>query len=284
MPRAFFFLLATAIWLPAAETQLQGRPIHYTVKGAGPNTLLFIHGWSCNETFFAPQVDDFSAQYRTITIDLPGHGKSGTYTPLTMDLFADAVEAVRKAVKSDKLVLVGHSMGAAVARQYLRRYPGHATALVFLDGSIFQLPPDDAGKTRWSQMITGLAERFSPNQPKEVRERNVSAFLANLYPDSTPREFRMMILRQVLETKPETIEGAMRSMADLNLWREDKFDLPLLALRAGKQPPPGEDIYLKQLFPRVEYKFLPETSHFLQLEKPKEVDALLRAFLGKIKP
>ena len=53
----------------------------------------------------------FEENYRVITIDLPGHGKSeflksGT---LTMDLFARAIEAVRVEVKADKIALVGHS-------------------------------------------------------------------------------------------------------------------------------------------------------------------------------
>lgn len=283
MLRLSLWLLLAALSLPGAETLLQGKKIHYTVKGSGASSLIFVHGWGCNETFFLPQVDDFSGQYKTVTLDLPGHGKSDAFPTLTMDLFADALEAVRKAAAVDKAVLIGHSMGAAVVRQHARRYPGKATAFVFLDGSIFQLPPDDSGKVRWQSMINSLADRFKPDQEKAVRERNVSAFLANLFTDNSPREFRMMILQQVLLTKPETFELAMRSMADLNLWREDRMDLPVLALRVGKQPPPGEDIYLKQLFPRVEYKFLPDMSHFLQLEKPKEVDELIRGFLGRIK-
>ena len=60
-----------------------------------------------------------------ITLDLPGHGQSGAPKDgkFSMDLFARAVEAVRAEAGTDKIVLVGHSMGAPVIRQYARLYP-----------------------------------------------------------------------------------------------------------------------------------------------------------------
>ena len=77
-----------------------------------------------------------SKQYRVITLDLPGHGQSGSPKDgkFSMDLFARAVEAVRAEHGADKIVLVGHSMGAPVIRQYARLYPQHVAALVVVDG------------------------------------------------------------------------------------------------------------------------------------------------------
>jgi pimeloyl-ACP methyl ester carboxylesterase len=276
------FLIASRVW--GATADLEGRKIFYRAAGQGKETLLFIHGWSCNETFFLPQMEEFRKSYRVISLDLPGHGKSDLFPSLSMDLFARAVEAVRLRERGARPVLIGHSLGAAVARQHGRLYPGVAKAFVFLDGSIFQLPPDEAGRERWKQMIDGLAARFSGSLDKAVRERNVSEFLGNLYADDTPREFRVMVLGQVLRTKPETSEGAMRAMAQLELWDELKLEQPALALRAGRQAPPGEEAYLKRLFPNLRYQFRPGVSHFLQLEKPEETNAVLQEFLRSLKP
>ena len=275
----FFVALLFATALFSAEAMLDGKKVHYTSTGAGPKTLILIHGWACDSSFFTEQIKALSATHRVIALDLPGHGQSEAPGPLTMDLFAQATEAVRLHANANKPVLIGHSLGATVARQHARLYPGTAAALIFLDGSIFQLPPGEQDRVRWSEMITTLAKTFGPANEKAVRERAVSVFLSTMYGDATSRELRMHILSKVLATSPASAEAAMLAFADLNLWREDSIDLPVLALRAGKQPPPNDVSYLKSLFPRLQYKYMPGVSHFLMLEKPVEVNAEINAFL-----
>ncbi len=271
------FLLSTTLF--SADISFQDKKLHYTSTGSGPKTLILIHGWACDSTFFSEQIKALSATHRVIALDLPGHGQSESPGILTMDLFAQATEAVRLHAKASKPVLIGHSLGATVARQHARLYPNTAAALVLLDGSIFQLPPGEQDRVRWSEMITTLAISFGPVNEKAVRERAISAFLSNMYSDTTSRELRLEILRKILATSPATAQGAMQSLADLSIWREDSIDLPVLALRAGKQKPPNEVPYLKDLFPRIQYKYMPGVSHFLMLEKPIEVNAEINAFL-----
>ena len=270
-------LLTTPLF--SADISFQGRKLHYTSTGSGEKTLILIHGWACDSSFFSEQIKALSATHRVIALDLPGHGQSESPGILTMDLFAQATEAVRLHAKANKPILVGHSMGATVARQHARLYPNSVAALVFLDGSIFQLPPGEQDRVRWSEMITALAKSFGPTNEKAVRERAISAFLSNMYSDSTPRELRLEILRKILATSPDTALGAMQAMADLSIWREDSIQIPVLVLRAGKQKPPNEVPYLKGLFPRIKYKYMPGVSHFLMLEKPVEVNAEINNFL-----
>ena len=63
-----------------------------------------------------------------------------------MDLFARAVEAVRKDSKADRVVVVGHSMGTPVVIQYARLYPQHTAAMVFVDGGV-TLPTGAASRS-----------------------------------------------------------------------------------------------------------------------------------------
>lgn len=273
-------VLILLAWNARADTVLlNGKKIFYAVSGTGPKNLILIHGWACDHSFFEGQFKDLSKDYRVIALDLPGHGQSEMAAPLTMEEFAMAVEAVRVAAKATRPILIGHSLGATVAREHARRYPKNASALIFLDGAIYQLPPIEADRERWAETIGTMAKSFGPANEKQVRERNISVFLSNMYDDSTPREFRMTVLRKILATAPETAQGAMQSMADLKLWREDVLQIPVLALRAGQRPPPNEEAYLKTLFPQLQYKFLPGVSHFLMLEKPTEVNAEIRRFL-----
>src|SRR5580658_1933380 len=134
--KPLIFALAFAWSLTAAT--VDGVQIHSSSAGKGPKTVILVHGWTCDETAWSEQVPVLSKKYRVLTLDLPGHGKTGAPADgkLSMDLFARAVDAVRAEANADRVVLVGHSMGTAVVVQYARLYPQHVSALVFVDGLV----------------------------------------------------------------------------------------------------------------------------------------------------
>jgi pimeloyl-ACP methyl ester carboxylesterase len=109
-----------------ARRTVDGANVHWTSKGSGP-AVIFVHGWTCDESSWQRQVPRSASSTACITLDLPGHGKSdlpkdGTFS---MELFARAVEAVRAEAKVDRAVFVGHSMGTPVIRTYALMYPAH---------------------------------------------------------------------------------------------------------------------------------------------------------------
>jgi len=55
----------------------QGVNIVYSDSGKGDTTLLFVHGWGLNRSYWSNQVKYFDKKYRVVTIDLPGFGQSG---------------------------------------------------------------------------------------------------------------------------------------------------------------------------------------------------------------
>ena len=133
-----FLLVASILAGSLAAATVDGIQIHSSSYGKGPKTVILVHGWTCDETTWSEQIPALSKHYRVLTLDLPGHGKSGSPADgkITMDLFAQAVEAVRAEAKADHVVLVGHSMGTPVVVQYARLYPQHTSALVFVDGLV----------------------------------------------------------------------------------------------------------------------------------------------------
>src|ERR1700677_903939 len=91
-------LLATSFALALSGATVDGIKIHSSTAGKGPKTVILVHGWTCDETTWKSQVPELSKQYRVVTLDLPGHGRTGSPKDgkLSMDLFARAVEAGRK--------------------------------------------------------------------------------------------------------------------------------------------------------------------------------------------
>jgi pimeloyl-ACP methyl ester carboxylesterase len=132
---------AAAISLPDAEAksaQHKQPKLYYTEVGTGRN-LMFIHGWSCDSHDWSWQLPQFESKYRTVAIDLRGHGSSevtpsGTYKP--DDFVADLETLISTKYKGQKFVLIGHSMGGQIAARLAVKRPDLITAVVSVDGAL----------------------------------------------------------------------------------------------------------------------------------------------------
>ncbi len=111
-----------------------GISIDFQVHGKGMPALVFVHGWCCNQSYWAPQVDYFSKRYTVVTLDIAGHGESELgRDSWTMEAFGKDVEAVIRVLNLDQTVLIGHSMGGHVIVEAARRLPGRVIGLVAAD-------------------------------------------------------------------------------------------------------------------------------------------------------
>jgi len=261
--------LLTLVARPALAADVDGAKIHWTSTGSGP-AVIFVHGWTCDESSWQGQVPAFSKKYRVITLDLPGHGKSDLPKNgiFSMQLFARAVEAVRAEAKVDRAVFVGHSMGTPVIRTYATMYPSHVAGLVLVDGLV-QVAGSQAGFTPPPMIGTeGL----------KARENMVRGMFG---PATTP-ELQQHILKMMLGTKEATAAGAMTATWDQSWVKNDPITVPVLGVYAARPLASREAI--TRIFPKVEYHEIPGSAHFLMMEKPDEFNQLLSAFLRKIYP
>jgi len=251
--------------------KLDGFRVHYKSYGKGQDALVFVHGWTCDMTFWRGQVADFERRTRVIAIDLPGHGQSDKpQIAYTMDLFARAVEAVLRDADARRAVLVGHSMGTPVIREFYRKYPQMTLGLVIVDGPL--RPFGD--KKMMEQFIEPLR---GPNY-KEQAAKFIDMMLG---PQITPA-LREEIKTSMLNTTQRVAISAMEGMADESIWKQDKINVPVLAILA-KSPfwPADNEQFFRSLAPNLDYRMWEGVSHFLMMEKPKEFNETLAAFLGK---
>lgn len=108
--------------------------VAYTVRGQGAPALVFVHGWLCDQTYWDGQVEAFSADHTVVTLDLGGHGRSGTDRPRwNMDLLGDDVRAVVEGLDIHDVVLVGHAMGARACLLAAADMPGRVRLVVPVD-------------------------------------------------------------------------------------------------------------------------------------------------------
>jgi sigma-B regulation protein RsbQ len=269
-------LVAATTASSAAAASVDGIPLHWTSAGAGPQTLLLVHGWTCDDSSWQGQVPALTSRYRVITIDLPGHGKSGRLeaAKFSMDLFARAVEAVRAEAGADRLVLVGHSMGVPVIRQYARLYPRRVSALVLVDGVVVLGGPPPPGVERAQAPVPDRMK--GPDGP-----RNREAMIRGMFTPATPKPLQDQVLKMMLAAPEATAYGAMVATFDPKVWGSDVMTMPVLGLFADKSAL-GNPATTKTVFPNYEHHEIPGTGHFLMMEKPREFNALLTAFVDKL--
>jgi pimeloyl-ACP methyl ester carboxylesterase len=251
--------------------KLDGHTVHYENYGKGPEALVFVHGWTCNSSFWSRQIPGFTARTRVIAIDLPGHGKSDKpKTDYTMDLFARAVDAVLRDAGVERAVLVGHSMGTPVIREFYRKYPGKTLALVIVDGPL--VPFGDK-----KMMEQFLAPLRGPGYQEAA-----SKFVDNMFGQNTTPELRNEIKTAMLATPHFVALSALEGMMDEAIWKQDKIDVPALAIMAKTPflPANNEQIY-RGIAPNIDYRVWDGVAHFLMMEKPKEFNDTLAGFLTK---
>ena len=109
----------------------------YDAEGEiGAPTLVFLHGTRHARSVWLHQLAAFSDRYRTVAVDLPGHGELG-HVPFGLATFIERLRRIIAVESRDgRAVLVGHSLGGYVAIEYAARHPEHAAGLVVCNASI----------------------------------------------------------------------------------------------------------------------------------------------------
>lgn len=119
-----------------------GQSIHYRDQGCRTcPAMLLLHGSNASLHTWEPLVARLGKDYRIVTLDLPGHGLTGStpdgdYSPAGM---MAAVDVVAAELTLDRFILGGNSMGGAISWQYALAQPGRVDALLLLNAG--GMPP-----------------------------------------------------------------------------------------------------------------------------------------------
>ncbi len=122
------------IHLPAS-----GYDIAYTDEGKGEKTIIFIHGLGSYLQAWTRNVEELKSNFRCISIDLPGYGKSGKQPHSgEMTFYAGIVNELIKELGLKNVVLAGHSMGGQISITTSLLYPQVVEKLVLVASAGFE--------------------------------------------------------------------------------------------------------------------------------------------------
>ena len=252
-------------WATGSVTSSDGVSISYQTAGEGPVSLVFVHGWLCDRSYWSEQLDHFAAANRVVALDLAGHGDSGlNRDEWTMAAFGEDVAAVVNELELEQVVLVGHSMGAAVIVEAARRAADRVIGLVVVDN--FQDLDAPITPAQVEDIIAPFIEDF--------RESTRDIVATMFVPASDP-----VLVKQIVEdmsSAPAHVGiGAARN---LFLWYGQHDDealravhVPIRAINSDQNP---TDLEVAARY-GIEVTLMTGVGHFVMMEDPETFNSLL---------
>ena len=111
---------------------VDGLRYHVDFAGRGP-PLLLLHGFTGSTASWEPVRGAFARSYATIAVDLPGHGRSGSPDDVAryhLDRFADDLARILTELGTERVAVLGYSLGGRAALRFALRHPSRVAAVV----------------------------------------------------------------------------------------------------------------------------------------------------------
>jgi pimeloyl-ACP methyl ester carboxylesterase len=200
----------------------------YETQGSGP-PLVLLHGLTFDRTSWHPVIERLGGRFRTVALDLPGHGQSPG-GPMTMDHLTDVVHRTLRTLDVDRPIVVGHSMFGALALTYAAAHPVRGAVIV--DNSLDIRP--------FARLVRQLEPALRSEAFEETFQR---VFQASMGLDLLAPEVRAQLLAgqrirqdlvlgywtELLQTDPEALQDRIDR-------RLGTIRMPLLAVFGGEIP------------------------------------------------
>ncbi|MDC9598201.1 alpha/beta fold hydrolase [Xenorhabdus anantnagensis] len=209
-------------------------------EGTG-KIIVMAHGTMMDKTMFLPQIEALKASYRVIAYDQRAH-TSAYDTPYNLKNLADDCLTLLDNLKIEKCVLLGMSMGAYMATEFIHHFPDRVEALVMVGSQI-------GAYSQHEQQI--FMQEFIKFNHEGLVLREAQSWLGKQDYTKTARNFDKPVL---------VIHG------------EDDKALPAIVKTNA----------MKNAFPDVEIICIPNARHVVNLEAAEETNKALRHFLERL--
>lgn len=264
--------------MPTKYATVDGTAVHYfhtgrtTLPDVVPDLsqgqlLVFVHGAGSNGNTWHRQLTAFADAHSPLALDFPGHGRSGgTESLKSIEAYRECLGAFVDALRLRPGVLVGRSMGGAVAMAYALAHPKRVRGLVLVaTAAHFELP--QAMLDTWKNVMLGRApqpfttEAFSPKTDFAVMRE---AWMEQVKTDPRVRYFDLAACNQFDVTA-----------------RLGEINIPTLIV-AGRDDtftPPQQSEVLHKGIKGSKLLIIEDAGHTVSSEKAEEFNAAVRDFL-----
>jgi pimeloyl-ACP methyl ester carboxylesterase len=285
----------TSLRLPGAD----GLSIHALEWSREGTPLVLVHGFGNEAHVWDEAAPAVAPWYRTVALDLRGHGDSDRDPECRYDYDAHVadLEAVTAALGIDRLVLVGHSLGGRIAMRFAGRHPERLAGLVIVDSA----PELDA---RGTVRISVDLQRSGGGSASFASVAEYREFVARNYPAASREALERLVrhgLRQRadgrfepkldpgwFQLRNEASEEAMREREERltrELWDAlAAVPCPTLVVRGAASDvlsPEVADRMVEEVLPHGQIAIVPRAGHSVMIDNPEGFrDAITGFVLG----
>lgn len=273
-----------------SEIRVQGVKVRYRDSRTNGPVVLLSHGIGCMLEIFEPTFAALASQYRVISWDFPGFGRSEIRSkPYTVPVFAEAGFAFLDALGIEKAHLVGHSMGGGVSLVMARTNPSRVQSLILAGAAtmgrscpfifrLFVLP--GIGKVLSAPTRSGAKQAL---KSMFVDYARVPEGLEEIWHQCSARPGRQQFFLDVLKSMTTFTGGQRRELVEANLAAMPSLTMPVLLIQGREDTAIAaqHSIAAAELIPGAQLEIIPSCGHFPQLEKAEEFNQALGAFLAR---
>jgi len=250
-----------------------GVPIYYESQGQGDYSLVFVHGWCTDMSYWEAQIPSFRVYYRVVTLDLAGHGRSGKDRDVwSMEAFGQDVAAVVRKLDLNHVILIGHSLGGPVVLEAARLLPDRVIGLLGVDtfSDIYLRPYND-------EQIESALEPFRTDFQEGMRRY----VLENYFRFTSSGKLKKRIILDMAKVEADMAIGALEQLLRYGAAETlQQLALPIRSINADRPL-----VYFRVMRSNTENftnRFLNNVGHFLMIEDPQTFNRVLSEFLGQI--
>lgn len=258
------------------KIKANGIDINYLVEGEGP-WLTLSHSLACNLHMWDEEAKRLSDRYKVLRYDTRGHGGSsapaGAYT---LELLADDLHALLRALGVQSTHFVGLSMGGMIGQTYALKYPGVFKSMALCDTS--SRYPADAGGVWADRIRTVEAQGMEP-----MVEPTLARWFTAPFRKSHP-EVGQRVAAMIRNTPVPGFVGCCHAIPKIDLTaRLAEIRCPSLVI-VGKDDPGtpvamAEDIH--RALPGSKLVIIPSAAHLSNLEQPDAFNRALGEFVDQ---
>jgi pimeloyl-ACP methyl ester carboxylesterase len=271
--------------MPTKYAEVRGYATYYYYIGATTlpdvvpdlsrgRTVILIHAAGSNAHSWHHQYDYLGEAHSPIALDLPGHGRSSGVEGLrSIQDYADFVAAFLDTLKIRSAVIVGRSMGGAVAMDFALRHPERVQALALIaTAAKFNLAPELI--QTWRNVTMGrIGQPFSNGG----------------YSPSTIAQHPEIIREgwgEQIRTDPRVRWGDMIACSQVDLRDQiARINKPTLIIAGAddETTPPAMSDFLAGQIKSSRLEKIPDAGHYVTTEQPAAVNAALEKFLSELR-
>ncbi|MFI7340734.1 acetoin dehydrogenase dihydrolipoyllysine-residue acetyltransferase subunit [Streptomyces sp. NPDC050085] len=250
--------------------EVAGRSLAYATEGDGAETVLLLHGYGGDKDSWLFVHELLAARHTVYALDLPGHGDSTKDVGAgTLDVLADAVSGFLDVLGLDRVHLVGHSLGGAVALAVAsRQRPRRIRSLTLVAPAGLGAPVDRA-------YLRGFATART--------RRELKPQLLQLFADETKVTRQLvddLLKYKRLDGVPTALSALLPMLEELDLTGEEPPPVPVRVVwgSGDRVIPAPESVVLKGEL--IEVRQVGAAGHMVHMEAPAEVTSAVEAAMG----